>query len=74
MLLRRESIEGKERELERKRFAMEERIKTMRKRFELEEKEAKLVIDHSSVNSQIPDRKETLPRHSRFPTPQRGRV
>lgn len=74
MLRRQESIEGKARDLERKRFAMEERIKTMRKRFELEEKEAKLVIDRFSVNSQIPDIKETLPKHSRFSTPQRGRV
>ena len=44
LLLRQEPIEAQERDLERKRFAMEERIKTMRKGFELEAKEAERVI------------------------------
>ena len=59
-LLRQQEVEGKQRERERKREALEARIVAMRKEFEAEDEEAKRIIGQEHTSQQVveQDRKE----------------
>ncbi|MDO8700240.1 MAG: circadian clock protein KaiC [Deltaproteobacteria bacterium] len=59
-LLRQQEVEGKQRERERKREALEARIAAMRKEFEAEDEEAKRIIGQEHTSQQVveQDRKE----------------
>jgi circadian clock protein KaiC len=52
-LLRVQEVEGKQRELERKREALEARIAALRKEFEAEEEEAKRVIGQEKTREEV---------------------
>ena len=52
-LLRQQEVEGKQRERERKREALEARIAVMRKEFEAEDEEAKRIIGQEHTSQQI---------------------
>src|SRR5262249_52593831 len=53
ILLRRQEIEGKQREIERKREAMEARIIAMRKEFEAEAEEASRIIGQEEMRADV---------------------
>ena len=52
-LLRQQEVEGKQRERERKREALEARIAVMRKEFEAEDEEAKRIIGQEHTSQQV---------------------
>ena len=52
-LLRQQEVEGKQRERERKREALEARIAAMRKEFEAEDEEAKRIIGQEHTSQQV---------------------
>src|SRR4030095_9961606 len=52
-LLRRQEIEGRQRELERKRDALEARIAAMRKEFEVEAEEARRVLGEDKAREEV---------------------
>jgi circadian clock protein KaiC len=52
-LLRQQEVEGKQRERERKREALEARIAAMRKDFEAEDEEAKRIIGQEHTSQQV---------------------
>jgi circadian clock protein KaiC len=52
-LVRRQEVEGRQRELERKREALEARIAALRKEFEAEEEEAKRIIGQEQARDEV---------------------
>jgi len=52
-VLGQEEVEGKQREWDRKREALENRVAAMRRQFELEEQEAKLVISQKKHRDEL---------------------